>query len=354
MLGLLRLAADNGCTSAVCYTKITCYDKGVQRLAIPACNATTAGLRAGLVALILSAAPLAAADRPPVAAPEAEGWLDCLWTTLADGMATAVNAGTGALTGLGAWATALAGAPAGGDRLDAAGAAEGFGILATTGYAGFHALVEAAGYRLARIEAGEGPTAPLVLEFRVRRQPSADERQALRDRLPDGGGPAEAVQRTVITGLLQAAAHPLAAADGPFRLHDVRLTLRPPEVRLGLHPIEAEPPSAPPPAPDPVAAPAMIITATPEPPPMPEPEPVPEPVPAVVAVPIVLPPPAPAPDPVPPVRGQYTIRLGGRLADVAPITGVALDVLRTLNPTLVEGRLPRGTVVDLPVPWPAR
>lgn len=67
----------------------------------------------------------------------------------------------------------------------------------------------------------------------------------------------------------------------------------------------------------------------------------------VVAVPVVLVPAGPT------AQGVYVVRSGGSLAAVASRTGARLEDLTALNPQLPAGqRLPAGTQVHLPFPWP--
>lgn len=67
----------------------------------------------------------------------------------------------------------------------------------------------------------------------------------------------------------------------------------------------------------------------------------------VVAVPVVLVPAGPT------AQGVYVVRSGGSLAAVANRTGARLEDLTALNPHLPAGqRLPAGTHVNLPFPWP--
>lgn len=67
----------------------------------------------------------------------------------------------------------------------------------------------------------------------------------------------------------------------------------------------------------------------------------------VVAVPVVLVPAGPT------AQGVYVVRSGGSLAAVANRTGARLEDLAALNPHLPAGqRLPAGTHVNLPFPWP--
>ena len=71
------------------------------------------------------------------------------------------------------------------------------------------------------------------------------------------------------------------------------------------------------------------------------------PVAPVVAVPVVLVPAGPT------AQGIYVVRSGGSLAAVANRTGARLEDLTALNPHLPAGqRLPAGTQVNLPFPWP--
>lgn len=76
--------------------------------------------------------------------------------------------------------------------------------------------------------------------------------------------------------------------------------------------------------------------------------PPPQPQPAPIAVaPVVLVPPGPT------AQGVYVVRSGGSLAAVASRTGARLEDLTALNPQLPAGqRLPAGTQVHLPFPWP--
>lgn len=74
--------------------------------------------------------------------------------------------------------------------------------------------------------------------------------------------------------------------------------------------------------------------------------PPPKPTPMVV-VPVALVPAGPT------AQGVYVVRSGGSLAAVASRTGARLEDLTTLNPQLPAGqRLPAGTQVNLPFPWP--
>lgn len=74
--------------------------------------------------------------------------------------------------------------------------------------------------------------------------------------------------------------------------------------------------------------------------------PPPKPTPMVV-VPVALVPAGPT------AQGVYVVRSGGSLAAVASRTGARLEDLTALNPQLPAGqRLPAGTQVNLPFPWP--
>lgn len=74
--------------------------------------------------------------------------------------------------------------------------------------------------------------------------------------------------------------------------------------------------------------------------PPPEPQP-------MAAIPVVLVPAGPT------AQGVYVVRSGGSLAAVASRTGARLEDLTALNPQLPAGqRLPAGTQVHLPFPWP--
>lgn len=69
--------------------------------------------------------------------------------------------------------------------------------------------------------------------------------------------------------------------------------------------------------------------------------------PPLVAVPVVLVPAGPT------AQGVYVVRSGGSLAAVASRTGARLEDLTALNPQLpASQRLPAGTQVHLPFPWP--
>ena len=97
----------------------------------------------------------------------------------------------------------------------------------------FLALMEAAGYRLAEIDAGEGLLGEVTYRFKLQRRPSAGDLERVRRGLAEHesrfSGATARAERRVLRGLL-------AVADAPgFQVSAVRIDLLPwPEVRFHL------------------------------------------------------------------------------------------------------------------------